>query len=1372
MAERRGPARWISGLLGRRAGPPAPRDAGRPTLIRGEAALLEVERLGSGALLREGPRRPARAVVAEAAGLALTGVRASAFVPGDALADVHDPLEAAASRCTPLLVHATLPEMPCHGGGPGRGGPHALADTGAFVVVARDAQQWIDLALVGRRLSEEALVPGVVACDRREIAASVRELVLPEARLVEHFLGRAGDEVPSATPAQVLLFGDERRRVPRWFDPDRPVAHGILPRGADLTAAVAARHRFFADHVAPLASRSMAALAALTGRPLAPFTAHRLDDARHVVVTHGASAELAEAVADDLWEADRVRVGVVGLSWLRPFPADALAEALRGAETVTVLERAVDALADLPPLARELRACGAVGEALLLSAQHGLGGQALTAAEVAAVVGNATRATDRRTRYWLGVSAPTADDRFPKRQALLQRLHRDHPGLGERLLDAGGELRDVRPPAARTVTLAAFRPDDDELPERLAAALSDAAGPAVLVRALPAEPECLRLVGTAAPEPFRDPGDGVPAELALVVGPDAPAALDPVADLVAGGTLAVATSRPAAELRDALPEPWRDAIAARALRVVRIEGGVTELFAALPTLLDGGGGLEEISVSACAADPAGAEAPLPLAVRRFRRVGETHDNVARFWGEVAQPRLEGPRATPVPDPYLGAGTMPSGTATFHDMTAERATVPLVKAADCTGCGACWTICPDSSIAPTTVGVRALLDVAFERVGAKAAGPPDPARARLKRVLPRLAKRTESVLAKAGATELRPQHVREALAWLAEKQELPPDERDELATTLDPVLDALCRTPLAATQVFFHGPRAAGREPELLALAVNPQSCQGCGGCAEACTADAITIVPQRPDHVQRLATAWQDWERLPDSAGATIARAAAEIGELSALLLSRHVFFAVAGGDGAEPGSGERLATRQVAAVLEAKGQRASLARVERLDDLVKGLKAALLECLTGRADVSDLDVVQEALGRGPAEARAGELLTRLQDAGAADPTDAARARDLVDLARDLDELRLLHLQGPTGIGRSRFGLVVAGAELATWAACFPRNPFSVPVVLDLAGSGPDLATGLLRGLVDRHVAEERRLRRARLLIDSPPDAAAREAELESLSWEDLSDAEKAAAPALIVLASPASLLGEAAAGLSGLLVSDLPVKVLLLADSGSLGDGVDPVLLALAHRRAFVLSTSVAHPEHLHSGVSEALAFPGPALVRVHAPSPRRDGFATERTIERARAAVACRLHPLLSYDPRRAGVFGTRLSLEGNPDPEATWARDEAGRDCTPLEWLVDGRDEEPPPRATRLVTERAEAWATLQEMAGLVTPFTEDVRRRLESEIAHAREAELDDLRRAHESELGSLEGAARERHVATLTERLMRLAGHPGGAGGAR
>ena len=129
-------------------------------------------------------------------------------------------------------------------------------------------------------------------------------------------------------------------------------------------------------------------------------------------------------------------------------------------------------------------------------------------------------------------------------------------------------------------------------------------------------------------------------------------------------------------------------------------------------------------------------------------------------------------------------------------------------------------------------------------------------------------------------------------------------------------------------------------------------------------------------------------------------------------------------------------------------------------------------------------------------------------------------------------------------------------------------------------------------------------------------------------------------------------------------LASDLPITVLILDDHGDPTRGVHPLAAALTHPDRLLISSSLAHPEHLGPALEAALGADGPAMIRLDTPSPSRHGFATEETRLRAAEAVAGGIQPLFSYDPSRAGGFAERLELlDVEPDAGqlATWLADQ---------------------------------------------------------------------------------------------------------------
>jgi pyruvate-ferredoxin/flavodoxin oxidoreductase len=234
-----------------------------------------------------------------------------------------------------------------------------------------------------------------------------------------------------------------------------------------------------------------------------------------------------------------------------------------------------------------------------------------------------------------------------------------------------------------------------------------------------------------------------------------------------------------------------------------------------------------------------------------------------------------------------------------------------------------------------------------------------------------------------------------------------------------------------------------------------------------------------------------------------------------------------------------------------------------------------------------------------------------------------------------------------------------------------------------------------------------------------------------------------------------------------------------------------------MAHRKAFVLAASPAYPDHLSRGMADALAWPGPALVHLHAPSPQRHGFPVAATLERARLAVESRAHVLLRYDPSAEGLFGLRASLEGNPEPEeqwggasfAEWAAGEArfsqhfealeGDGDLPLDdWLGLAESE----RSSRVpfveigerrlavsgpmakaAGERLALWNTLRELTGGSSPFTERIREALAAELQAEREAEIGALESEQAARVAEVQAGADRQALDRLTDRLLTLSG---------
>jgi len=292
------------------------------------------------------------------AGMAMTGLRAVNFTSSQGMAFMHESLYGAVGKRLPYVLNlgcraitkATL-NVHC-----GHDDYHCADDTGFIQVMAKSAQEAADLNMIARKTAELSLTPAIMGMDGFLTTHLIEPVLTPEKGLVVDFLGRPDDLIDTPTPAQEIIYGPKRRRVPAIWDVDSPlVSGGVANQDAHMQATAAQRPYFF-QHIPALMDQCMAEFAALTGRRYRRVDAYRCDDADYLILGQGSMTVQAAAVADWLRENRKVKVGVVNLTCFRPFPGDLLGHVLKGKKGVAVLERTDQPMAEDLPLMREVRA--------------------------------------------------------------------------------------------------------------------------------------------------------------------------------------------------------------------------------------------------------------------------------------------------------------------------------------------------------------------------------------------------------------------------------------------------------------------------------------------------------------------------------------------------------------------------------------------------------------------------------------------------------------------------------------------------------------------------------------------------------------------------------------------------------------------------------------------------------------------------------------------------------------------------------------------------------------------------------------------------------------------------------------------------------
>jgi pyruvate-ferredoxin/flavodoxin oxidoreductase len=305
------------------------------------------------------------------AGMAMTGLRAVNFSSGQGVAFMHESLYGAVGKRLPYVLNMgcraiTKVSLNVHAG---HDDYHCVDDTGFIQVLAKNATEAADLNLIGRRIAELSLTPAIIGQDGFLTTHLIESAVLPERELVAEYLGKPDDLIDTPTPAQQMLFGPKRRRVPAIWDVDVPVVSGTVQNQDAYMQATAAQRPYFFDHIESIADSCMDEYAALTGRRYQRVATWKAEDADYLIIGMGSMIVQAEAVADYLRETRKLKIGVVNMTMFRPFPGDLLGHVLKGKKGVAVLERTDQPLAEDLPLMREVRAT------VMKCVENGMSGQ-------------------------------------------------------------------------------------------------------------------------------------------------------------------------------------------------------------------------------------------------------------------------------------------------------------------------------------------------------------------------------------------------------------------------------------------------------------------------------------------------------------------------------------------------------------------------------------------------------------------------------------------------------------------------------------------------------------------------------------------------------------------------------------------------------------------------------------------------------------------------------------------------------------------------------------------------------------------------------------------------------------------------------------
>lgn len=229
-------------------------------------------------------------------------------------------------------------------------------DSGWIQLFVEDNQQAVDVHIQAFKIAEIMSLPVMVCMDGFVLTHAVDRVDIPEQQAVDAYL-------PPYTPRQVL-------------DPSDPVTIGAMVGPEAFTEV---RYLAHAKHISALSciEESAQLFKERFGRDSGGLLkTYRCEDAAVRILAMGSSVGTIEDAVDEL-RAEGLKVGVVSLRCFRPFPMQAVREALQGARVAIVLDRAIGAGSGGVVLLDVVNAMRC-SEVAIKSVIGGLGGRAIT----------------------------------------------------------------------------------------------------------------------------------------------------------------------------------------------------------------------------------------------------------------------------------------------------------------------------------------------------------------------------------------------------------------------------------------------------------------------------------------------------------------------------------------------------------------------------------------------------------------------------------------------------------------------------------------------------------------------------------------------------------------------------------------------------------------------------------------------------------------------------------------------------------------------------------------------------------------------------------------------------------------------------------
>jgi pyruvate-ferredoxin/flavodoxin oxidoreductase len=1121
-----------------------------------------------------------------------------------------------------------------------------------------------------------------------------------------------------------------RQLVPAMVDVNNPGLTGGVQNQPDFQAGLVDHKTHFVNEVPRFVRQAMDEYGALTGRRYNPVQTFMAEDAEHVIVALGSVTDDAEAVASYL-RGQGKKVGVVSIKLLQPFPEGELVAVLMGKKAVTVLERSeVTALTNL--VTQALFKARENGDLIrhqgippinslpkISTGIFGIGAHDLQPRHLIAAFKN-MESTLNVPFFYLG-SQFFEKDPSPLTAPLQQRLKQAYPET-EFMAFETEENPSLLPPEAFRIRFHSVGGYGTIATGKL---LTDILAGVLGLHSKSAPKYGSEKSGaptnfyiSLSPEPIKITNAEL-EDVEIVVSPDHKvfSHTNPLRGLAEDGTLIMQSHHTPLEVWKELPAFARKLIRDKRIHLYIVDAfGVAKKHAPAPDLeirmmgiafigaicghvdrIASGHSQESIleKVEQQVTKKFGAKGKavvesnmrvvreglaatalvdystdefkaaeklvqvqggpgVEISAAMARAAGNTLTNGLfdqTYYNEILADRIKDGSISEAPV-MPGTGLfMPVASAAWKDKGLFRLEVPKYSAHLCTGCMECAVVCPDAAIPNTVHEIHDLLLTAIATLDVT-----EQQKAQMSSQVFPLTKTIREAYRQLPSKDPKGFHevVAESLASLE-------GGSASLQRGYARLVEALQVFPVVKTRPFFDAmEKSAPGTGGLYSVNIDPWKCSGCLECVDVCGPGALSAQRQGSQAQAEMVRNFEFLSRLPNTAARFTENAIQPGGDSKRLILDHDNYYAMTGGHGACRGCGEVTAVRLLSATNRAIHEQRRKRHIKELEGLIAGLNAKL---------------------------------ERLQP----DDQDPQREQRMRDTIKTLETRLYLYESGPTGNGPTGAAIANATGCSSVYASTFPANPYKDPWINSLFQDTPAVAKGIFEGFCASAVDDFRALRTAKLDLEDHYNPEIHDRLFTYFNWHRFSDEEFNLLPAVISMGGDGATYDIGFGALSRLLVSETPVKVVVLntgaysntggqtstasftaqdsdltrfgvAHTGKHEDRKELGLIAAFHPKVLVIQTNAALQGHFMKNVMEFLTYnESPAVFDTYTTCQSEHGIADDAGSRRAGLAVESRMSPVFVHDPRKGDTLAERFSLEGNPEIGKDWV-------TTTLEYLDD--------------------------------------------------------------------------------------------------